>query len=205
MWRPVRSHGRGRVDRAAASPRTDQRRRARCAPGAPHDAGARRGDDGGEAVRPCTNAGNGSAPRLMRQAPWPHGATAGDEAAGAEPRAQKNREVLARARRREDPARRLQRAPARSRARRRVVQPLQRVRRQGADAQLRHRVRARRDSAACARPLPRSARGHGQEPGDALLSRQLENVDPAAASARRRCARRRPTPRDRCRRSAPAV
>ena len=45
--------------------------------------------------------------------------------------------------------------------------------RKGPDRDLHRRVRARGDSAACARALPRSARGDGEEPGDALLSRQL--------------------------------
>ena len=43
----------------------------------------------------------------------------------------------------------------------------------GADAQLPDRVRARRHPAARARQVPRPARRHREEPGDALLSRQL--------------------------------
>ena len=59
-----------------------------------------------------------------------------------------------RPRRSEVAARRLQRAAARRSARRFLVQPLQRVRRQGRDAQLHRRVRARSDSAVRARQLP---------------------------------------------------
>ena len=43
----------------------------------------------------------------------------------------------------------------------------------GATRDLRHRVRARRDPPARARQLPRPARRDGEEPGDAVLSRQL--------------------------------
>ena len=50
----------------------------------------------------------------------------------------------------------------------------------GRDPRLPDRVRARRDPAARARQVPRSAAGHGREPGDAVLSRQL------AERARRR-------------------
>ena len=73
----------------------------------------------------------------------------------------------------EDPPRRLLAAPARGSARRLLVQPLQRLRRQGPGARLPDRVRARRDPAARPRPVPRSARRGGEEPGDALLSGQL--------------------------------
>ena len=46
--------------------------------------------------------------------------------------------------------------------------------RKGADAVHADRVRARRDPAARARQVPRSARRDREEPGDALLSRQLD-------------------------------
>ena len=75
----------------------------------------------------------------------------------------------------------------------------------GADARSTDRVRARRDPSARARQVPRSARGDGAEPGDALLSRQL-----AERGARRRdhvgaAEQRRPSPirqPDRCRAAA---
>ena len=51
------------------------------------------------------------------------------------------------------------------------------------------RVRARRHPAARARQVPRSARGHREEPGDALLSRQLDERG-SERSARARCGRR---------------
>ena len=73
----------------------------------------------------------------------------------------------------EDPAGGLQRAPARRSDDRFLVQSLQRLRRQGSDAAVPHRVRTRRDPAARLRQVPRSARRHGRESRDALLSRQL--------------------------------
>ena len=105
-----------------------------------------------------------------------------------------------RARRAEDPPRRLLAAPARGSARRLLVQPLQRLRRQGPGARLPDRVRARRDPAARPRPVPRSARRGGEEPGDALLSGQLaergsaggRGHDPPPRSGRRRQRRARP-------------
>ena len=48
----------------------------------------------------------------------------------------------------------------------------------GRTGALHPRVRARGDSPARARPLPRHARRHGDEPGDALLSRQLAERRP---------------------------
>ena len=71
------------------------------------------------------------------------------------------------------PARRLQRAPARRGDGRFLDEPLQRVRRQGAGAGLPDRVRARRDSPARARQVPRPARRQRGQSRDALLSRQL--------------------------------
>ena len=74
----------------------------------------------------------------------------------------------------QDSARRLQRAAARGSDGRLLVQPLQRVLGQGSGARLPDRVRARRDPAARARHVPRAARqATAEEPGDALLSRQL--------------------------------
>ena len=108
------------------------------------------------------------------------------------------RDVHRRAVAAEDPARRLQRAAARRSDGRFLVQPLQRVRRQGPDAALPDRVRARRDPAARARQVPRSARRDRAEPGDALLSRQL-----AERRTRRRARpRRTPGATSACRRSA---
>ena len=86
------------------------------------------------------------------------------------------RQALDRADAGQDPARRLQRAPARRSDGRLLVQPLQRLRRQGTGARVPQRVRARRDPAARARQVPRSAAGHGGEPGDAVLSRQLAEL-----------------------------
>ena len=48
----------------------------------------------------------------------------------------------------------------------------------GADAVPADRVRARRDPAARVRQFPRPARRDGQEPGDALLPRQLDERRP---------------------------
>ena len=79
-----------------------------------------------------------------------------------------------RARRAENAARHLQRAAAAGGPDRLLVQPLQRRRAQGPGPLHADRVRARRDPAARPRQVPRSARGDRQEPGDALLSRQLD-------------------------------
>ena len=72
-----------------------------------------------------------------------------------------------------------------------LVQPLQRRRAQGRRPVHADRVRARRDSSARARQVPRPARGDGEEPGDALLPRQLDerrserSARRAGAAARR--------------------
>ena len=70
------------------------------------------------------------------------------------------------------------------------------VRRQGAGARLPHRVRARRDPAARARHVPRPAAGDGEEPGDALLSRQLAERGAEGAAHGSRRARERRAARD---------
>ena len=74
----------------------------------------------------------------------------------------------------ESAARDLQRTPTRRSADRLLVQPLQRRRAQRAGAVPTHGVRARSDPAARPWQLPRFARGDRDEPGDALLSRQLD-------------------------------
>ena len=66
-----------------------------------------------------------------------------------------------RARAGQAPRCRLQRAATRGSAGRLLVQPLQRLRRQGPDARLRHVVRARCHPPACPGQLPQDARGRG--------------------------------------------
>ena len=70
----------------------------------------------------------------------------------------------------QDDARRLQRAAARRNDGGFLVQPLQRVRRQGRRPLADHLVRTRRDSPARHGQIPRSAGSHGEESGDAVLT-----------------------------------
>ena len=71
----------------------------------------------------------------------------------------------------------------------------------GADARVPDRVRARRHSAARARQVSRSARRHREQPGDAVLSRQLAERRPERATSAQTDASVRPYDADRRRRS----
>ena len=77
---------------------------------------------------------------------------------------------------------RLPRAPARRSARRLLVQPLQRVRRQGPGAHLPDRVRARRHPAARARQVPRSARRDAKSPAMLFYLDNWQSAAPERAT-----------------------
>ncbi len=71
-----------------------------------------------------------------------------------------------------------------------LVQPLQRLRRQGPGPGAGRQLRARGDPALRDGPLPRPAGGHGPSPGDAVLPGQLAVRGRGLAAARRRRPRR---------------
>ncbi len=152
----------------------------------------------GEASSETAPAGRSPAPPERSEGPAgersePAPAAEPGEAAQrpSEARARNARDALGhrRAHRAEDRPGRLQRPAARRSPDRFLVQPLQRLRRQGTDADLSHRVRARGDPPARAESFPRAARGDREEPRDALLSRQRAQRGPVVREVRREPAR----------------
>ncbi len=180
----VRNHGHPALPRRTAASRADQRRRAeRPSRRSDHDQFELAADCGSVRDSPARGAQAekaGREGRRIRQLRRRQPAARRDAAA----RQQRDGGAL----RAEAAARDLQRAAASGSAHRLLVQPFQRRRAQGRRSLPAHRVRARHHSAARAGQVPRSAGGDRQEPGDAVLSRQLDergSERPAPSGQRR--------------------